>query len=302
MLEKYGVRAEDRLGQGMEAEVYSYGKDRVLKVYPGTMRVADLRALQDFYASLKVDGLSYELPRIEAVFEEGEFVVTIEKRLFGSNMDAILPRLSESEQDRVMELYLDAALELRRLSLTPPPDRYKLFDAQDISRRSEGDWHHFLRRFLASKRVEVGPYLERDVDDFPALWRGLEAVLSPPYTGGYSVIHGDFFPGNLLVDEQYRVTALLDFGLMTLYGDPMFDLATGWVFFDMYDLLRANLRERLLHIMLDRLGQAARDSLYRYVLIYSILSANTYSKTCEDGHYAWCVQNLNASVLRQVIA
>ena len=78
-----------------------------------------------------------------------------------------------------------------------------------------------------------------------------------------------------------------------MYGDSLFDIATGWVFFDMYDELKADIRERLLDITLDRLGEGVRGKLYRYVLLYSILGANAYSPDCTDGHYHWCVANLN---------
>ena len=78
-----------------------------------------------------------------------------------------------------------------------------------------------------------------------------------------------------------------------MYGDPLFDIATGWVFFDMYNELKANIRERYLAIILETLGPSVHEKLYFYVLLYSLLSANTYSSTCADGHYQWCVQNLN---------
>jgi hypothetical protein len=61
----------------------------------------------------------------------------------------------------------------------------------------------------------------------------------------------------------------------------------------MYDQLRANVRERYLSTILNRLGECVRPKLYRYVLYYSFFSANTYSSTCSDGHYRWCVGNLN---------
>jgi len=78
------------------------------------------------------------------------------------------------------------------------------------------------------------------------------------------------------------------------YGDYLFDIATGWVFFDMYDELKAQIRDRYLAMLLDRLGEHVRAKLYRYVLIYSIVSANTYSSHCTDGHYQWCVANLSS--------
>ena len=44
------------------------------------------------------------------------------------------------------------------------------------------------------------------------------------------LMHGGFTPGNLLIDVRRQIAALLDFGLLIMYGDPLFDLATGWVF------------------------------------------------------------------------
>jgi hypothetical protein len=89
------------------------------------------------------------------------------------------------------------------------------------------------------------------------------------------------------------VNGLIDFGLMTMYGDYLFDIAIGWVCFDMYDVLKANLRERYLSVILSTLGENVKSSLYLYVLVYSMISANFYSKDCSDGHYQWCVNNLN---------
>ena len=117
--------------------------------------------------------------------------------------------------------------------------------------------------------------------------------MNQPYDGAYTLIHGDIFPDNVLVAPDGRPLALLDFGLFTMYGDPLFDAATAWVFFDMYDELEANIRGRLLPFFLNLLGTEAVGKLYRYVLLYSLLSANTYATDCSDGHYRWCVANLN---------
>lgn len=293
ILRKHRIGPEARLSSGMEAEVYAYGSDSVLKLYAGSAYHADLLTLQSFYNTLDRQLVPYALPRIDTVTEESGILVAVEQRLAGSQLSSLLPALAPDQLDLIMGRYLDAALALARLQAPPGFDRYKLFDHERLSLRADGDWHHFLARYLSHKLIHVSPYLSRDVARFAAKLDYLRALLGLPYDGEYRLIHGDFFPGNLLISASQQITALLDFGLLTMYGDPLFDLATGWVFFDMYDQLRSNARERYLALLLERLGEDVRGRLYRYVLIYSILSANTYSSQCCDGHYQWCVANLN---------
>jgi fructosamine-3-kinase len=277
----------------MEAEVYAYGPDAVLKLYAGAASLADLRILCNFYNSLDRHLVPYALPHIHTVAQEDRFLIIIEQRLAGIPMSAVLPTLTTERLDAIMQRYLTAALALSRIQAPAGFDRYKLFDPDRLSCRRKGDWHQFLARYLTHKLAQVTPYLSRDVPRFTAKVQQLRAVLSQPYGDDYRLIHGDFFPGNLLINDEHRITALLDFGLLTMYGDTLFDLATGWVFFDMYDELKARARDRYLAMLLDRLGENVRGKLYRYVLIYSILSANTYSSNCSDGHYHWCVANLS---------
>jgi Ser/Thr protein kinase RdoA (MazF antagonist) len=293
ILERYGVSPDAKLSSGMEAEVYACGPETVLKLYPGTVRLADLLTLQRFYDALDRALVPYALPRIHTVAEHGPWLVALEQRLPGVPMSTLLPGLAPAELDQMMRRTLDAALALGRLSFPPDYDRYALFDPGRLSVRADGDWHRFLARALEHKLPQVAPYLSRDVSKFEAKVGCLQSILETPYTGALGLVHGDFFPGNLLVDAKGRITALLDFGLLTMRGDPFFDVATGWVFYDMYDELRAHVRARYLSLILDRLGECVRLKLYRYVLYYSIFSANTYSSTCSDGHYGWCVENLN---------
>jgi Ser/Thr protein kinase RdoA (MazF antagonist) len=293
ILQKYHISPEARLSSGMEAEVYAYGPEAVLKLYSGTASLADLLTLRDFYDSLDRQRLPYALPRIHTVAQEERFLVAIEQRLPGLPLSARLPALAADQLETMMQRYLTAALALSQLRPPPAWDRYKLFDPDHLSDRRSGDWHQFLARYLRHKLAQVTRYLSRDVPHFGLKVQRLLTILDQPYRGDHHLIHGDFCPANLLVDDDSQITALLDFGLLTMYGDHLFDLATGWVFFDMYDELKAQLRDRYLALLLDRLGKQARGKLYRYVLIYSILSANTYAANCADGHYHWCVANLS---------
>jgi aminoglycoside phosphotransferase (APT) family kinase protein len=293
ILQQYGVPPDALLGAGMEARAYAYGANKVLKIYHGTTSLAHLATLQRFYDSLDRSRVPYALPRIHSIAQEGDVLVTIEQRLHGTPLSEVLPSLSEPQLEQVMARYLLAVQALSAIHAPPAFDRCKLFDAEHISRRADGDWHQFLDRYLALKLAQLMPYVSRDVSQLHAKLQRLRAILAQPYTGEYRLIHGDFFPGNLLVDDDLQITSLLDFGMWTMYGDALFDLATSIVFFDMYDQLHADLRSRLFAMVRAAHGGEIMGVLGRYVLLYSLVSANAYAADCSDGHYAWCIANLN---------
>jgi hypothetical protein len=66
ILQRYGVAPDARLRSGMEAEVYAYGADAVLKLYPGTASLADLMSLRDFYAGLERQHMPLGLTQLAA--------------------------------------------------------------------------------------------------------------------------------------------------------------------------------------------------------------------------------------------
>lgn len=302
ILAYYGLGEAERIGGGMEAEVYALGADAVLKLYGPSTPLAVLERLQGFYAWLNGAGLPYAVPRIRQLEDSGSYRVTLEARLSGEPLADLLVGAAPQQLDRLFECYVDAALALGRVPMPSATTGYLLFDPDELGTRADCDWHQFLRRWLAHQLRQTRQNLARDVVALDLKLGQLGEHLREPYRGAYRLVHGDFFPGNLLVAPDGRALGLLDFGRLTMYGDPLFDAATAWVFFDMYDELRANVRERLLPVFLDRLGAHFRGRLFRYVLLYSLLTANLYAPDCSDGHYAWCVANLNTAVYWKQLA
>ncbi|MCB0063279.1 MAG: aminoglycoside phosphotransferase family protein, partial [Caldilineaceae bacterium] len=231
ILGRYGISTTEPLHSGMEAEVYALDDTTVLKLYPQTTTTANLETLQRFYASLVDATLSYALPEIHKVEEYGSYTVVLEKRLHGRPLSALVAERPPDQLGDLPARYIAAVAELSQLTMPPHAARYKLFDPDGISARLAGDWHTFLRRYLDQKLTQTAPYFARDVADYAAKVQQMQRTLAASYLGPHALIHGDFFPGNLLVDEQGCPTALLDFGLFTMYGDPLFDLATAWVLF-----------------------------------------------------------------------
>lgn len=293
ILDKFGISKSNFLGSGMESEVYAYDDNKVVKLYNDMSDSNKQRILKGFYSKIDSSSLSYELPFIYDTFEENGILVTIEKRIEGNNLQSMLSKMNYIEQNNMMETYLNANIELKSVKIKPNLEGYILFNDQQISSLNINSWFDLLKEEIFRKQKELESYLKRDVVNYDAKVKQLVEILSLGYEGEYSLIHGDFYPGNVMINESGKVTGLIDFGLMTMYGDNLFDIAIGWVCFDMYNELNANIYERYLNIIISTLGEDVRKRLYFYVLIYSYISANLYSHNCEDGHYQWCVRNLN---------
>lgn len=293
ILDKFGISKSNFLGSGMESEVYAYDDNKVVKLYNDMSDSNKQRILKGFYSKIDSSSLSYELPFIYDTFEENGILVTIEKRIEGNNLQSMLSKMNYIEQNNMMETYLNANIELKSVKVKLNLEGYTLFNNQQISSLNINSWFDLLKEEIFRKQRELESYLKRDVVNYDAKVKQLVGILSLGYEGEYSLIHGDFYPGNVMINQSGKVTGLIDFGLMTMYGDNLFDIAIGWVCFDMYNELNANIYERYLNIIISTLGEDVRKRLYFYVLIYSYISANFYSPNCEDGHYQWCVRNLN---------
>lgn len=297
ILEKYGIHKEDVIGSGMEALVYKYGEHQVLKIYNEMSTISKQVTLKSFYDVLDRTKMDLELPKIHEILNEDGTVVTIEKRIAGQNMKAAMAAASEEKLNKMMENHLNALIKMRILNVEGVFKGIKLFNELDFSQTEGTDWHKFLRDYLVYRLKEVGAYLHKNVTDFHEKIDALLNILAENYTGKYAVIHGDFCPENILVDENGSVTGIIDFGLITMKGDFLFDVATGWVFFDMYDEFKLNLKTRYLNLIKNVLGEEPIGKIFLYALLYSIYSVNYYSHDFNDGHAAWCVQNLNDSKL-----
>lgn len=293
ILDKYNVTKSDFFGSGMEAEVYAYDNNKVLKLYNDMSDTNKQNTLKIFYSNLNSSSLSYELPFIFDTFVENDILVTIEKRIEGSNLQSVFSDLNYNEQNKMMETYLNANIELKSVKTKYNLEGFTLFNDNQVSLLKINNWFDLLKEIIFRKQKELEPYFKKDVVNYDAKVNRLVENLSLGYEGEYSLIHGDFYPGNLMVNKSGMVTGLIDFGLMTMYGDNLFDIAIGWVCFDMYNEFNANIYERYLNIIISTLGEDVRKRLYFYVLIYSFISANFYSHNCKDGHYQWCVKNLN---------
>lgn len=293
ILQLFSLQEKDEIGRGVESIVYRLDDTRVLKIYNSLSSLEKQKVLKTFYENIIADSVSFEFPQIYEIREIDGFLITIEKQIKGISLSQTSHEIVLEKQDILIDRYIEALLHVQQIKFKTPIGRYKIFDDYGISDVSKGDWNAFLLSYIQMKKNEVETYLQKDVLNFSFKSSLLENALCKPYTGIYALIHGDYFAGNILVDNQYMIKGIIDFGIMTMIGDPLFDLATGCEFFDMYNDLHKDLSTKTRERMIARVGENLRPKIYLYILIYSIVAANMLSSTCSDGHYRWCISNLN---------
>jgi aminoglycoside phosphotransferase (APT) family kinase protein len=152
---------------------------------------------------------------------------------------------------------------------------------------------------LVSRRAaKSAHFLQADVDGFDEMLDRVLVKLAMLELESTQIVHGDICTPNLLVDEDNSL-ALLDWGFYTTAGDNTFDASTAAAFFDMYGPDARKIDDELL----DRFEELGHDRarMYLYRAAYAITTATIYSEDAADGHYAWCVGNLNREDLRAAL-
>ncbi len=220
VLARFGIDATARLGGGGEADVYALDDDRVLRVPRSAVTEEALDARRALIDAIGVP-LAYALPEVlEHVDVDGRTVV-VERRLAGRNA---LDVLGEPGIDReaLVRSHLDAAASIAGLPC--PVDTFgEVWGEGGRTADSFATWS--LDRLGASLAVAGSAFSHVDArsttDD---LVRALPEAEPPAPV----LVHLDAYLGNMLAEGD-RITAVLDFGPMTVGGprhlDPLVAVA-----------------------------------------------------------------------------
>lgn len=281
------------LAVGSESEVYALGQDRVLKLYANTEAIIHFDTLRHFYETLDTTDSDLAFPKIHDIIRHGNLLATVESRVDGVPLQDLLTDLPPAQHDQAENCYLDAVWKLRKVKLSTPPTTYMLFDQAGKSAIATQSFEDFYADLLVSKRNQVDRYFAQQDSSFPEKASSLITLIRQNQSS-LSIVHGDFFPGNVLVDQDItRVTGIIDFGTFTLYGNYLLDVAGAFGFYQMYHPERRQIRESLLAKIQLRLTDAERPVFFQYLLANAILTSNLYAHDAEllsDGHFNWALE------------
>ena len=305
LLQQCGLPEMPFLGAGMQCMVFADGTDRAIKIYNNSIGIANLQRLQQFYDSLNTAAVSFSVPKILAVNPLNDKIIVTEERLPGVSLTRQMQQQMPGQQLRsYFQQYTDTLFQLQQLTtafLSPgePLDQSGDFFAYG----HYGSWQHLLTANLERKLAASGDRYRPFIHEMETLTAKIFAWLKTLPVTQNSLLHGDFFPANTLVNEEGTITAVLDFGTFTALGDPLYDIGLGWMFADMYhDVQHLDTKQYVGDLVMERLTSEETGRMKCYILVYSILSADMYgSADVNDGHFRWAMHNLNDENLLEAV-
>ncbi len=296
LLQQHGLSRADKIGEGGESEVFALGVTRVLRVH--RREAGDYtRRIGELYAALDRSAVPFALPEVLEVESDGEVSWSIERRLPGRPLDSSLGSLRGADRNRALCGYIDGAAAFGALGA---PRGWsggygELFTDEQL--RAE-QWGDLLADRLTLQLERARPILDGRVTELDEVMAHIVSDARAAASAGATLVHGDWFPGNVLLGDDLQVSAAIDLGWLTVVGDVAHDVLSAVVFCEVRPWLLPGDAEVLLGAASRHLG---RDTAAR------VARARRYEQArfafVEEDHYlhTWCVEGLQqvAGDLRQ---
>lgn len=274
-----------RIGHGGEATVYELTGGRVLRVYHAAPHGAGRIAA--FYREISAAKPSFALPEIIEQGEADGVHYSLDRLIPGRPLHDLMRELSGADRERALASYADAVFEIASLPCAQPGYGEFLRDAGSIVAES---WPAYLVARMGRSLAQA-PWLR---DDVPRLDRAVAALRAridalPP--APRVLVHGDYFPGNVLIGEDLRVSGVIDFGPLTVMGDQWLDLASAVMFLE---VSRPGYTPADTGFVLRRIDARAGAGVRDAIALYRAWYAIRFSPYRDDAAnlYRWCVTSL----------
>ena len=127
------------------------------------------------------------------------------------------------------------------------------------------------------------------VDDLDARVAPILAAARAEEADEVTLVHGDWFPGNVLLGDDLRVSAAFDLGWLTVVGPAHHDVLSAAVFCEVRPTHTPADGEVLVQAVTRHLGAGSADALVR-TRRYEQLR---FAFVTEDEHlHRWCLSGL----------
>ena len=300
-LDLFRARGHDPepLAAGVEGAIYDLGDGLIAKVWRDR-RAAELRLMQSFYADVAAADLPFGTPEILKIEQVDDTAVTYERKLPGEPLQR---RLSVDDPEigpTAVDCVIDVLRALTTVQATASMRELAALDEEEPFWASANTFRDALLGLIERRVTRFGPVIRQHLPDFSRRYTALQKRLATLDTWPDTVIHGDLLGGNILVDEQTRPLAVLDFGFLTTAGDPRLDAAITAGIMNMYGPHALSITQDLTARFGRDLGHPA-EVLLTYQAAYAVATSNAFTPDGSDGHFAWCIAQLRRADISEAL-
>ena len=287
VLKHFSIDEQALLGSGGESQVYAMGERQVLRVYRSGTDPTYPERLQSFYEAIAGQELPFEVPAVEETGALDDVLYAIERRIAGSSMTDFLLASKGAARARCLNSYTAAVEYIQTIPIDA--EEFGELLVSEPLRRPE--WSAYLQARARQSLLRGYPDLSADVPRLASViesWEDELSLLQDVTTP--RLVHGDYFPGNVLVDQLGDVRAVIDFSPMTVAGDPRLDLVCALIFLELDHGYQPTDSDTMLQLIKDQGSLASLEVSDLYRTYYSL-----YFSPCKDSDphlYSWCVTNL----------
>ncbi len=287
VLQRFSLGQDDLLGFGGESRVYALSDERVLRVYERGADRDYVGRLRTFYDGLSVQDLPFELPVVLELDELDGILYAIEQRIQGECMTDFLKAATGEARTRSLVSYVETANRIQEL----PVEASEFGELLVPKPMRRPTWAEYLAAHARDSLSRGEDNLKEDVPDLGNIvdaWEKELELVSDVTTP--SLVHGDYFPGNVMVDERGIVIAVIDFSPMTVAGDPRLDVLCALIFIEVDHGYQPGDSEIVRQLIADRHGEAVLRLADVCRTYYSLYFSPV--KRSDPRLYKWCVENL----------
>jgi hypothetical protein len=281
------------LASGVEGAIYKLSDGLAAKVW-GRRRVAELERMQTFYADTAKAGLPFATPEILKIESVNGVAVTYERELHGEPLQKYLGAEGPDVEPGAAAVLSHVLAALAAVPGTSSMKNVPVLDEEHSMWTGKATFPEAMIGLLDRRMSRFAIVLAPKVKGFDRKYQRVVAGLGQLGDPPVSVVHGDLFGENILVDSARHVTAVLDFGFLATAGDPRLDAAISAVIFNMYGPHALTISTSLTNWFAEELGYPV-ETLRLYQAAYALATSNIFTPDGAegDGHFEWCVAMLN---------
>ncbi len=293
LLADFGLAADAApIGEGAQAVIYRLDDERALRIFQDVASARTITQRADFLTAIRDQTLWFATPEYLEWGVIDNTLFAIERLLPGTNMAIELGRLRGVGRLTAWTNYAEAVHEIHRLSFNAPGFGDLYPHTADAPIRAK-TWNEYLNLTIDNHLALYRPELSLDVPHLEgSIARLRKSIHSIPEPAPGHLVHGDFFPGNVMIDESHNVTAVIHWSEYCVVGDPLLDLAGALTFLE----TQVHIEPSDLGHVRSHLVTIAGDHILKPISVYrswiALMMTSRWYRQNSYRHYSWAIKQV----------